>query len=215
MKCTSCETDLPFAVVFCPNCDHLTSGIRGMREIQLAIEHGAKGDYSLAIELLTEVLELKPTIISTYRLRAGAFFDNAQYEEAIEDATKMLNKDPEDKRMLSVRGQAYCYIKKYDDGLRDLTKLIFLDPENEKAYRMWDLLNNGAEDYDRSMLVLTQEFNVEPFTDDELNVLANSHFKSGAHEEPEEFLSILREHYPDNPTGLKLGQRGYLRQDDA
>lgn len=96
-----------------------------------------RGDYSGAIKLYTEVIELNPNHSNTYNNRGIAYRHSSDYQQAIRDFDKAIELNPNNTLAYNNRGIAYKNLKQYERAITDFQKYIELKPNDAaKAYKM-------------------------------------------------------------------------------
>jgi tetratricopeptide (TPR) repeat protein len=93
----------------------------------------ARGEYALAIDDFTRVLELKPNELSAYLARGNIHLAMGNPDEAISDFTKALDAKPDYAPALIDRGRLWCAKGDPDKAFADFSKALEID---DKAPRV-------------------------------------------------------------------------------
>ncbi len=93
------------------------------------------GDYSEAIKLLDEAIQLNPENARAYKSRGHAHLCLNQYKQAVQDFSKALKFNPNDSSTQHNRlVAANCLFKQYFEQLDRADKAIALNPNDAEAY---------------------------------------------------------------------------------
>ena len=92
------------------------------------------GQYNLAIEDYTKVIELDPENNWSYQSRAQCYYELNQYEEAIEDYTKAIEIVSDWWGYYRNRGRCYEELRQYNHAIKDYSKMVELNPKDSYGY---------------------------------------------------------------------------------
>ena len=91
------------------------------------------GEYSKAVELLTEAIQLDSKNSMAYFQRACAYAKLNQAKPMIEDLNIVIEREPQNAMAYFDRGLAYQAIRRIDDAIADYQMTLQLDPWNQQA----------------------------------------------------------------------------------
>ena len=99
-------------------------------------EGRAQPQYSKAINLFDQAIELYAENAEAFTFRANSYLEQKQPDQAIEDFTKALSLDPTS--VMSLEGRATCYesIRQWDKAIVDYTTITGIQPQNDHAFNM-------------------------------------------------------------------------------
>ena len=90
-----------------------------------------------SIDDCSKALELNPSNVSAYVVRAGAYVTLKDYAKAKDDASKAVELDPKDAPAHAMRGAAYKALKEYSKSADEFSKAIELDPKDAEACNLF------------------------------------------------------------------------------
>eukprot|EP00898_Chlorokybus_atmophyticus_P000400 jgi/Chlat1/1360/Chrsp119S01780 len=100
-----------------------------------ANQYFQRTQYTLAVDLYTQAIELCGTNAVYYANRGLAHTRMENYGQAILDGDKAIQIDPNYVKGYYRRGAAYLALGKYKDGLKDFRKVVTLAPRDPEARR--------------------------------------------------------------------------------
>ncbi len=115
-----------------------------------------KNDYIKAIELFTEVIELKSTHAISFDFRGVAKYMLKDYDGAISDYTKAIEIDPNYAFAYYNRGNAKRKLLDYDGAISDYTKAIEIDPNYAFTYNKRGDIKIEINDFEGAILDYTR-----------------------------------------------------------
>jgi len=121
----------------------------------------AQGQYVLAVEEYTQVIEIDPEQAAAYHNRGLAYSRLGDADRAIADFSKALSIQ-EDADTYVLRGDAYRLTDDYDRALADFDRALELNPDYADAYRLRGLAYAMQDDLDLAMTDLEKAIALNP-----------------------------------------------------
>lgn len=87
-----------------------------------------------AIEELTRAIQIDPTNTELLKLRADAFFLNADFEQAFDDLDRLVDTAPNDASSYLARVEIRSLFYEMEDTLDDLNRALELDSQNSEIH---------------------------------------------------------------------------------
>jgi tetratricopeptide (TPR) repeat protein len=117
-----------------------------------------------AIEELDQAINLDPTDVTSYFLRAVLYSADARkdYDHAIADLSRVIELDPGFIAAYEVRGGMYDDKKDYDRAIVDYDQTLKLDPKNALVYNGRGWAYHNKRDYDRAIADYDQAIRLNP-----------------------------------------------------
>jgi tetratricopeptide (TPR) repeat protein len=119
-------------------------------------------NYNESIELLTQVILIKPSHYLSYELRGIAKKALKDYTGAIDDYSKAIEIDPKFSYAYNGRGNAKKDLKDYIGAIDDYSKAIEIDPKFAYAYINRGNLKGALNDYTGAMDDFSKAIEIDP-----------------------------------------------------
>jgi WD40 repeat protein len=119
-------------------------------------------DYSNAITILTEAIQLDSKNASAYNSRGRGYSGEQEYHRAIVDYDEAIRLDPKYLFAYIGRGLAYYDTQQYGRAILDFDQAIQLDPEYPLAYFWRGLAYFENKDDDRAILDYDEAIQFDP-----------------------------------------------------
>jgi lipoprotein NlpI len=103
-----------------------------------------RGDFDLAIQDFTRVIELRPETSKAFYNRGMVYLSQGEFDRAIQDFDEAIRISPEYAVAFSNRGVAHMNKGTYDRAIADFDQAIRLKPDDGHAYR-----GRGSAYYDK------------------------------------------------------------------
>ena len=97
--------------------------------------HFHMGDYDLAIDDYSQVIELDRDDAEAYKGRGNAYFHMWEYDLAIDDYSQAIELDRDDAQVYKDRGNTYFRMGEYDLAIDDYSQAIELDRDDAQVYK--------------------------------------------------------------------------------
>jgi len=122
---------------------------------QLARTKVQQGDYALAIEIITRLIDRNQASANDYNNRGLIYFQIGQYDKAVADYNKALQLKPDLAAAYNNRANYYAAKKQLEKALADYDRAIDLNPVHVRAlinqgitYRDLKLYDRAIENFD-------------------------------------------------------------------
>ena len=102
---------------------------------KIGYEHYRKGEYDLAINELTDAIQLNPSLSVAYWVRGLSYSRKDLYEQAITDYDMAIKLDPQEPKLYRNRGMVYHKLNLERQALHDFSEAIQMDSNFGAAYR--------------------------------------------------------------------------------
>lgn len=140
-KCYNCNKDISEGFERCPHCG-VTIRYTNIDDIKKATSlhtegniMAARGDYTGAIKLFREAVEIFPDYAVAYYNLGLAHIGAKEYDPAIEAMTQAIRLKPDFAAAYTSRGDSRVALGELDEAVRDYSKAIELYPDYAQAYR--------------------------------------------------------------------------------
>jgi len=88
--------------------------------------------YNDAITAFNKAIEIYPTYVEAYNMRAMAYEKIADYDKAIKDYNEVILKNHQDISTYRNRGMCYYKLEKFDEALIDFDKVLQSNPDDKE-----------------------------------------------------------------------------------
>lgn len=122
----------------------------------------AQREYMLAIQSLSQAINLQPQWADPYFLRGLSFFQAFKYSNAIKDYDSYLQILPEDDFILALRGNAKLETGDFEGALADFNKSIQLYDQGDIAFIGRSDYYRVKEQYDKALADLNKAAQINP-----------------------------------------------------
>ena len=128
------------------------------QKVEEATKLWDKKDFTGAISLCNEALDLNPNNELAYSRRGTAYNGLKQRERAITDYNKAIQVNPNYDKAYNNRGNVYRHLKQYNRAIQDYSKAIEINPNytsayynRGRAYRHMKQYERAIQDYDKAI----------------------------------------------------------------
>ncbi|MBL1208791.1 tetratricopeptide repeat protein [Geminocystis sp. GBBB08] len=116
-----------------------------------ALKATEKGDFTLAENYWSQLIEKFPTNPAVWSNRGNARVSQNKLEEAIADYNESIKLAPNAPDPYLNRGTAYESLKEYEKAIADYEKVLTLDPEDAMAYNNLGNAKAGLKDWETAV----------------------------------------------------------------
>lgn len=88
--------------------------------------------YNDAITAFNKAIEIFPTYVEAYNMRAMAYEKIADYDKAIKDYNEVILKNPQDISTYRNRGMCYYKLEKFSEALIDFDRVLQSNPDDKE-----------------------------------------------------------------------------------
>jgi Tfp pilus assembly protein PilF len=150
-----------------------------------------------AVAAFSRAIEIDPTYVEAYRLRAHTLSWLNYWGQAVSDINKVVETRPHDKNAYSDRAYYYEHLKQYVQELQDRSKVLQLAPNDSAAYVA---RGNAYEDLEQHKLALqdcNKGLQMDPDSSDAYVCIGNIYTAMGSYDDA---LQVLEKAIKSNPT---------------
>jgi len=97
---------------------------------QGANEHFSNGEYSEAVKIYDDILEIVPDNISTLKMKGIALSNIGFHEKSLKQFYKIIQKEPDDVIALTGMGVGFGYLGEYDEAKQYFKRALAVDPDS-------------------------------------------------------------------------------------
>lgn len=141
--------------------------------------YGNNGNYTKAIDDLTEAIKRNNNDEDAYISRGNAYGNNEDYNQAIKDFTEAIKINPNKANAYIGRGVIYLRKNIYDKAIEDYSEAIRAFPEYSLAYSNRGLSHYHLEEYDKAIEDCNKAIQINPNCFDAYNIRGLSYDSKG------------------------------------
>ena len=108
-------------------------------------------DYTRALDFINKAIEVDPTYVNGFLLRAEIHFRLGEFSKVVNDITLAFNLDENANKTLAefhlLRGRAYHNMNDLNDAISDIDYSLKLNPSNANAYFLKGIINMEESNY--------------------------------------------------------------------
>jgi tetratricopeptide (TPR) repeat protein len=143
----------------------------------------AESEYSAAIAIFSELIQLDPESLGAYLNRARAYAASADTASAIKDYNLVIQRDPTDANPLMERAEVHMSDWNYDEAMTDLNAAIKLAPDEGWGWHLRGKIHSIRSDYNAAMLDFERALRTAPdapaYTKDIQSALGSLNYDAG------------------------------------
>jgi tetratricopeptide (TPR) repeat protein len=131
---------------------------------QDVVDSDKRGDYTGAVNILTQIIQISPTDPEKYTTRGYFYSKLGKHQQAIQDFNQAISIKPNDGDAFRNRGLAYFSIKEEQNAARDFNLAIEINPQDVAALFTRSLFylkikdnRNALKDLDKAIAIKADE----------------------------------------------------------
>ena len=112
-----------------------------------AKKHFSVGDYSAAVKIYDDILQIVPDNVSTLKMKGIALSNLEQHSNSLKQFYKVLQKEPDDTISLLGMGIGFGNLGEYRESQKYFEKVLDVEPENKVAKNYYEFIDKTIAKY--------------------------------------------------------------------
>jgi len=141
---------------------------QGMNDVpemfQEANKHFVKGDYSEAVKIYDDVLEIVPDNVSTLKMKGIALSNMGYHEKSLKQFYKIIQKEPDNVMALTGMGVGFGYLAEYHEAKQYFKRALEIDPDSTVIKNYIDYVDTVITKYPYTSTEKPEPVIVKPAT---------------------------------------------------